>query len=260
MATETTVQEPWGALQPYLKEVYGGAQNLYNTYTPKYFTGQTQAGFTGDQTIAQQGIRDFAKTGAANIMNPAMGAYGYMTGSSILDVAKNPYVSGMAKQAATDTMAALQPELANIRSGAIQSGGYGGSRQGIAQGLALGGAADAANRAAANIYGNAYGQGLTAQNQALGMTGDLLGAGFTPYQELATSGQTQQDYQQALINDAMSKWAFEQNLPYEQLQNYMNFLSGTANLTQGAKTTTSPGQSQSSKNIGYLKDIIGLFS
>ena len=239
--TETTTTEPWSGIQPYLKDIYGEASGMYETYRPQFFTGQTQAGFTPDQLTAQAGIKDFATQGAPQIMNPALGAYQYGTGSSILDVANNPYVQGMARGAAQDVFAQLDPALAGIRQGAVQSGGYGGSRQGIAEGLAIGGAADAATRAAADIYGQAYGQGLQAQQNTLGMTGDIMSAGFQPYTALAASGLDQQQREQALINDAMAKFQFEQALPYERLSQYTGALGGTSGLLGSAGVRTTPG-------------------
>jgi len=147
----------------------------------------------------------------------------------------------MARGAVSDVMAGLAPEMANIRSGAIQSGGYGGSRQGIAEGTALAGAADAATRAAADIYGQAYGQGLQAQQNTLGMTGDIMSAGFQPYTALAASGLDQQQREQALINDAMAKFQFEQALPYERLSQYTSALGGTSGLLGSAGVRTTPG-------------------
>jgi len=172
-----------------------------------------------------------------------LSAYQYGTGSSILDVANNPYVQGMARGAAQDVFAQLDPALANIRQGAVQSGGYGGSRQGIAEGLAIGGAADAATRAAADIYGQAYGQGLGAQTSTLGMTGDLLSAGFKPYAALSASGAEQQAREQALIEDAKAKFSFEQALPYEKLSQFTGTLGGTSGLLGNAGMTTAPGMS-----------------
>ncbi len=212
--TETTKSEPWSAAQPYIKQGYAEAENIYNQFTPEYYSGQTQAHFSPDQLTAQAGVRDWATQGAPNVMNPALSAYQYGTGSNVLDVANNPYVSGMANAAAQDAMSQLNPQLAGIRSGAIQSGGYGGGRQGIAECLALGGAADAATRAAAGIYGNAYGQGLGHQASTLGQTGGLMQAGFSPYAALGASGSQQQVREQQLIEDAKSKHQFEQNLPY----------------------------------------------
>jgi hypothetical protein len=247
--TETTTSEPWSGIQPYLKDIYSEAAGQYETYRPQFYPGQTQAGFTPDQLTAQAGIRDFALQGAPTVMNPALSAYQYGTGTSILDVANNPYVQGMARGAVSDVMAGLAPEMANIRSGAIQSGGYGGSRQGIAEGTALAGAADAATRAAADIYGQAYGQGLQQQLGTLGMTGDILGAGFAPYTALSASGAEQQAAQQALIQDAMAKYEFEQNLPYTALNQYMSTIGGTQGLLGNAGISTAPGQSAASQGM-----------
>ncbi len=178
---ETKESEPWSQVSPYITSGFKEASNLYNNFKPTFYSGTTQAGFSPDQLTAQQGIRDFAVKGAPEIMNPAIGAYQQAMNPNMLNVANNPYVANMAQAASDRAMSSLQPELANIRSGAIASGGYGGGRQGIAEGNALTGAADAANQAAAQIYGNAYGQGLNHQLGTIGQTGALMGAGFQPY-------------------------------------------------------------------------------
>ena len=140
--TETSKTDPWDVAIPYMQGGFEESAKLYNEHTPQWYSGQTQAGFSPDQLTAQQGIRDFAVQGAPSIMNPALSAYQQGTSANMLDVANNPYVTGMAQAASDRAMASLQPELANIRSGAIASGGYGGGRQGIAEGAALAGAAD----------------------------------------------------------------------------------------------------------------------
>ena len=258
--TTSVNQDPWDVAVPYMEGGFKEAQNLYNQYKPQYYSGQTQAGFSPDQMTAQQGIRDFAVQGAPSIMNPAMQAYQQGTSSNMLDVANNPYVNNMAQAAADRAMGSLQPELANIRGGAIMSGGYGGGRQGIAEGNALAGAADSANQAAAQIYGNAYGQGLGHQANTLGMTGGLMSAGFSPYGALGTSGSQQQAREQALMQDAQAQHEFEQNLPYQQLQQYQSGITGFSPLVgnAGQKITTSPGASAMS-NIGGLAQMASLF-
>ena len=232
--TETVNADPWDVAVPYMQGGFKEAQNLYNDYTPQYYSGQTQAGFSPDQLTAQQGIRDFAVQGAPSIMNPALSAYQRGTGADMLDVANNPYVTGMAQAAADRAMGALTPELANIRSGAIASGGYGGGRQGIAEGTALAGAADAANQAAAGIYGQAYGQGLGHQANTLGMTGGLMSAGFNPYSALGQSGAQQQAREQALISDAQLQHDFEQGLPYDKFNQYQAGIAGFSPLVGNA--------------------------
>jgi len=134
--TETINADPWDVAVPYMKGGFEEAQRMYNDYTPQYYSGQTQAGFSPDQLTAQQGVRDFAVQGAPSIMNPAISAYQQGVNPNMLDVANNPYVTGMAQAASDRAMQSLQPQLAGIRGGAIASGGYGGGRQGIAEGTA----------------------------------------------------------------------------------------------------------------------------
>jgi len=243
--TETTESEPWSQASPYITSGFSEAANLYNNFDPTFYGGPTQAGFSPDQLTAQQGIRDFAVEGAPEIMNPAIGAYQQGTNPNMLNVANNPYVNNMAQAASDRAMQSLQPELANIRSGAIMSGGYGGGRQGIAEGNALTGAADAANQASAQIYGNAYGQGLGHQANTMGMTGSIMGAGFQPYANLALSGEQQQLREQSLIQDAQSAHQFNMNLPYQQLQNYQAGIAGFQPVMGQAGVTaqTTPGPS-----------------
>ena len=254
--SETVVAEPWAGAQPYITQGYQEASGIYNNFTPTYYSGQTQAGFSPDQLTAQGGIRDWATLGAPNVMNPALSAYQYGTGSDVLDVSKNKYVQGMASQAAKDAYGQLTPQLAGIRGGAIQSGGYGGGRQGIAEGTAIAGAADAATKAAANIYGQAYGQGLGHQAQTLGQTGSLIGAGFQPYTALEQSGAQQSGLEQALIQDAQAQHEFYQNLPYNMLNQYTSSISGTGGLLGNAGVSTSPGQSTLGQ-LGNLATIGG---
>jgi len=249
--TSTVNADPWDVASPYMEAGFKEAKNLYNNYTPQYYTGQTQAGFTPDQQTAQQGIRDFATQGAPSIMNPAMSAYQQGVGSNMLDVANNPYVNNMAQSAADRAMGGVYDNLADIRGSAIASGGYGGGRQGIAEGNAIAGAADSANMAAAQIYSDAYGQGLGQQRATLGMTGGLMNAGFSPYSALGTSGGQQQAREQALINDAMSQQQFEQNLPYDKLAKFQAGITGFSPLVGNAGQTigTTPGASLLS-NLG----------
>jgi len=257
--TSTEDRDPWDVAIPYMKGGFEESAKLYNEHNPQYYSGQTQAGFSPDQLTAQQGIRDFAVQGAPSIMNPAISAYQQGVGSNMLDVANNPYVNSMAQAAADRAMGALTPQLANIRQGAIMSGGYGGGRQGIAEGNALAGAADSANQAAAQIYSDAYGQGLGHQANTLGMTGGLMNAGFSPYAALSGSGGQQQAREQALIQDAMSQQEFEQNLPYDKLAKFQAGITGFSPLVgnAGQAIGTTPGNSLMT-NLGGLAQAYSL--
>ena len=66
--TESINADPWDVAVPYMEGGFKEAQNLYNDYSPEYYSGQTQAGFSPDQLTAQQGIRDFAIKGAPSMV------------------------------------------------------------------------------------------------------------------------------------------------------------------------------------------------
>lgn len=245
--TETTTQtsEPWEGYQPYIKDIASQAQNLYETYTPQYYPGQTVAGFAPLQTQGF-GIQEaFAQGGGANLQNQALGAAGYGLGSSILDVAQNPYVTGMADAAIRRAYDPLAKQLAGIRGGAVRSGGYGGSRQGIAEGTAIGAANRNALDAAANIYGQAYDQGLGHQLGTMGRVPSLMSSGFGLGSQLANIGQQQQAQQQQEINAAIQAHEFQQQLPYSQLSQYANVFNPLSSFGGGTATTTSPAPSTS---------------
>lgn len=79
----------------------------------------------------------------------------------------NPYLQSQANGIAQTATRNLQNNiLPGIDGGAVASGGYGGSRQGIAQGNAIGQTNQDITNATSNLYGNAYAQD---QNYNLGM-------------------------------------------------------------------------------------------
>ena len=77
---------------------------------------------------------------------------------------------------------------------------------------------------------------------------------------LNQSGGQQQGREQQLIQDAMSQQEFEQNLPYQQLQQYQAGITGFSPLVGGAgqKVSTTPGRS-GLENAGTLASLYGLF-
>jgi hypothetical protein len=257
--TATTKTEPWSGAQPYITKGFQESAGIYDKFNPTYYGGTTQAAFSPDEITSQAGVRDWATKGSPNVMNPALSAYQYGTGTGVVDVAKNPYVKDMAAQAAKAAYAQLNPALAGIRGGAIQSGGYGGGRQGIAEGTAIAGAADAANAAAAGIYSDAYGRGLGHQSQTLGQTGGIINAGFSPYSQLQQSGAQQSQREQALIEDAKAKHSFQQSLPYERLNQYTGSLSGVQGLLGGANISTAPGQSTFQRGLGTAATLASIY-
>ena len=134
--------------------------------------------------------------------------------------------------------------LPNIRSGAVGSGQYGGSRQGIAEGVAMRGLGDtlgdiqtnlanqAANQAlqqrtagsgmASNLLSNAYGTTAGLMSNALGMSPMMANLGLMPSNIFQNIGQQQQ------MN------------PLQNLQAYQGLIGGNYGSSQTSPMYSNP--------------------
>lgn len=59
----TTTEEPWAALQPYLKDAYKRAQGLYNSGGPEFYPNATYVPFSAQQDMAMQLMQNRALMG-----------------------------------------------------------------------------------------------------------------------------------------------------------------------------------------------------
>jgi hypothetical protein len=161
---------------PFLKNLWGAGQSLYNQLPSAYQTGQQQLGqYLPGMQQAYQGYGDMA-SGA----NPAMQALQQRFSG------QNPYLQGQIDQLGGDIQRNLtQNILPSIGSGAAMAGSLGGSRQGIAEGMAMQGAQQQFSQGAQNMRFNDYQQQGQALNQYLGMQqqglGGVMGAGSQLY-------------------------------------------------------------------------------
>jgi hypothetical protein len=137
----------------------GAVANMYNQGAPVY---QQAAGMAQNAAGAMQGLN---QTAGQN--------YGFL--SNAADVANNPYVQSMLQaneRSATDWL--KNTALPQIQGSAQSVNALGSDRMGLAQGQAAGQAhQNLLNQNAQTMMG-AYQQGLGAQQNALGQTGNML--------------------------------------------------------------------------------------
>lgn len=131
----------------------------------------------------------------------------------------------------------------SIRQGAQDSGQYGSTRHGIAEGIARSQLSqqkmDAANSLAFQDQQNFNNQ-RNAMLQNLGQvtSGMTSGAGA-----VYDAGALKQKQEQAEIQGKLEKWAYENNVPAEELKLYMQAVNG-APSAGGTTTTTGGGPSK----------------
>lgn len=228
----TTTQTPPAYMYPYIGTSLGQAASLLGSGGPQYYPGQQVAGFSAPQQAAMSGIDALARkgTGAGNagmnfdasLLNgnfsgpqanlAAMGAGG----------ATNPYLNQMFQQAAGQVQNQLQSE-------------YGQTGRNVSASAPMMG--QTLDKLATQIYGGAYAQdqaNALAANQTLGneQMGGLANAPALNAMQSGNLGQEMnvgglvQNQAQNLINANMGKYRYYQQLPYQQLQQYEQFLSG----------------------------------
>jgi hypothetical protein len=248
--TTTQKADPWSGVQPYLLEGYGRASSLYAPGNgPELFPGQMYVGNDPLTSQSRQMTLDYAQGQMGNDVNAMRGGYGTLLGAA--DVMNNPMLAQAAQGAIRPVAEQLTEQiLPNIRGGAVQTGQYGGSRQGLAEGTAIGKATRAMGDITANMYSNAYQQGLGTVGGALSMAPQMLQLSQAPAQAIGQVGALNEADAQKALQEQMYRHEYEQKQPYSQLSDYLQLLQGAA--PYGSQTSIGPGQSGFQQAAPYI--------
>lgn len=216
----TTVQksDPWSGQVPYLTGGFSAAQGLYNPGGPggpQYFPGATISPRTYDES---QGLNQAGELGL-NGTAPGNAASNAITG--VLNGSP-----AMTSHLAAQVMPQIEGQFA------------GGNRldSGLASRAVGSGMSDAILQNQL-IYANA---GMNANNMQLGNA-----------QTAFTAGQQQQQLGQNEINDDIQRYNYGQQLPYSNLNNYMNLVQGN----YGGTSSTSQPYFQNT--VGQIGSALG---
>ena len=230
----TTTSEPWSGAQPFIKDVYGGAQDVFQG---------GGFGAVADQSPwtqqAQQGIADRALGGGSGIVDQALGQAGQTIGGDYLDLQNNPFFQGAIEYAQKPAIDAYTSAVNNVNSGfagagRLGSGAYAEKRNDLDDTLArnLAGAATTAGA-------NGYGQERGLQQQATGMAPGLESAGYGNLGYLGQAGSQADAYQQALANQDASN------------------IGGYANIVQGMPSFGTQNQSGGGQGFNPFGAALG---
>jgi len=245
--TQTVKTEPWSGAQPYLQSAMDIAGNLAQTPTPNY-PYQTTAPLNELQANSLAAKANYGINATAPLIA------GYQSGAQRMmsadDVANNPNVQGMLGVNERLVNRNLNENvLPMLGDQAVQAGQYGGSGHGVAQGIAMRGTQEALANANAQTLLTSYGQGLGAQAQALGQSGNTLGLGFIPSQTGAEVGGTMQAQDQALRDEAYNRWMYPYQEPWDRLERAMGTIGQASGM---GGTTTSPNPNQGNQFVSGL--------
>jgi len=181
---------------------------------------------------------------------------------NVLDVNSNPYMpSAIQAGIRPITQSYMDPNgvMSQIRQGAVEAGGVGGSRQGIAEGVAAGRYAQAVGDTAAKMANEQYGMGLDTFEKTMMFAPSAMQAGMMPAQTLANVGASTEGRlaDQAAWEEQRKLW--EMNAPWMPLQNYANIVYGGGSAG-GTTTGTAPGKTTGQQLLGGLSGGLAGYS
>lgn len=252
--TTTTTQNvdmgPWKPQQPYLTKAFGEANRLYDTYTPEYFKGSTVASATPNMTAGWDQAAARAQQGSP-LIPAAQGMTLDTINGKFLDPSTNPYLAETYGKAADQVARTYQTVTAPGTSAAFSAGGrYGSGARNQAVDQNNRALSTTLNNLASDIYGGNYQMERERQMTAAGGAPGMVQAGYIEPNMLAGIGQQQQQQTQREIDDDVARWNFEQNLPYEKLNAFLNAVQG--NYGQSGTSTGTQTQMINSSPLGQI--------
>jgi hypothetical protein len=235
-----TVQkaDPWVGQQPYLTDIYGESQRLYNQGPMQFFPGQTYAS-PSDRTIqAEQMIANQALGSQQVMANQAALAnqFGLMQPQML---SENPYLAGATEAALRPVYGQAQGLLQQARRGATGAGQLGGTRQAILEQGVIGDYMQKAGDISSQMYSKAYQDSVEAQQRAISLAPSVMQMGLAPAQTLGQVGATEQARQQQAIDDQRARFEFAQQAPQQALRDYSGVTLGS--ILPGTTTTSMQG-------------------
>lgn len=250
----TTTSAPWIDQQPYLRNAFAGAQQLYAAGGPQYYPYQTVAPMGQGTQNALSNIEGMAQN------NPYQAAtnnyFQNVVGGQYLN--SNPYLDRMYDTAAQGvTRNFNESVLPGVTARFGMSGRSGsGLMQNAVQG-AYRGLGDSLSGLAANLYGGNYAQERQNQQNMAQYVPQLLNSQTSLYNNQLQAGQVRDDYAQSLVDADRQRYEFNQNRPYQNLSTYLGNIGGSFG-SQGSQTSPSYSTPWYSYALGGLGLLGGL--
>lgn len=251
----TTVQQadPWTGLQPYLKEGFTSASQLYGSggLSTAPYQGNTVAPLSADTQAALDFTRQRALSGSPLVSQAQQQAFSTLSGDYL--AGGNPYLANALTGSLRPTVENFRDAvMPSIEARAAQSGRYGSGAMQDQQGKAYDALARNIAEASTNAYAQNYEQERARQAQAMLLTPQLAAEDYKDAERLAAVGDYYDQYQQSLINQDVMRYEQERDAPYNALSRYMSLLQAGPSGIGSSSSTTSGGGQRSNPLLGAL--------
>lgn len=212
------------------------------------------APFNPTQLAAQAGLLG-ATIPQGQLAGQAAGATEFLL-DDVLDPSSNESLQGYIEASTRPiTEELMRTILPGIRNEAVDTGQYGGSRQGIAEGLAIQGATNAIADTTATIGSEAYGQGLDALTKGLALVPTTQAAQSAPAVTQGAVGDIRRAMQQEVLGEKAYRDIYSQIAPFLAAQEVAaigSALPGGTAISSVAQPGVDPFQQALSIGLGGL--------
>lgn len=226
--TTTTSIDP--NILPYVKNILSEGQRLYQSQTPSFFPGQTYVSPSAATQEALQMAKERALSGSPLIKAAQAEQLATIQGKGI-----NPFLEGALAQSNRLSTQSFQEGMRGLESKTAAAGRYGSD----AASQLMGKQADVFARALTEANNMAYANSAEAerarQMAATYNAPTMANADYYDINQLLKTGQISEGFDAAKLQDAINRFNFEQNLPYQKLSQYAGLISG---IPQGSQTTS----------------------
>ena len=261
-SSTTTRQVPEYAPEQreYIEDIFGKSQELYEQRSEEGFTpfpGQQLAPFAAQETEAFGGIESLARgPGAAPAFEIArtasLGAASPITAAEIQQ-GMNPYQQAVTdigkREAVRDYQRGPQAQL---RAGAVESGGLRGARRFIEEGEGQRNLnqqlADLQTMGSQQAFQQSMAEAAAARGRLANLATQMPSIGMGAYNQqmqqlgqLGGVGEAYRSREQAAIDLAQNQFQQEQMFPEETLATYLRFITNAPSPSGFQRTTQAPG-------------------
>jgi hypothetical protein len=261
--TQTTTQTsaPPAYIEDQLKYGTEEARRLYNQPAPKFFGGQTYAGFTPQQEQALNLTEQRALAGSP-LTREAQAQLGrtlrgeFLGANQYLDPMVEAATRGARQRFAETTMPSVQSSLGRAGrygNNAATQQLFTNAQRTLAQQL---------TDTEANIRGQNYAQERNFMNAAIGQAPALAAQDYADTARLAAVGEQRQAMNQAGINEAMQRYQYENNIDQEQLNQFLARITGISPQAGKVQTEVKPvaGANRLGQVLGVGMAAAGAFT
>ena len=186
---------------------------------PSYYPGQTYVSPSQQTQAALAAAQQRATMG--NPLTPAAQQQALNTVQGNF-LGGNPFFQGAFRGATQAAQTQYQDAVNQALSNASRAGRYGSGAMGTALDRAGGAFATALTNTAGQLAFENYNQERARQQAMIGAAPTLAGADYEDINKMLQLGQVAEGYQETALADAVNRFNFAQQAPYQKLQSYLS--------------------------------------